>query len=501
MALIFIDGFTKYRQIAAALFGDDWTSNYGNPVVDGYTGNFRAGAFGGDSFECGENSGLYKALPSTYTTLIWGLRFNTPVLNGFAVSVDDTTTNQFTLRTDSGGFIEAYRGGPGGSFAQGGTLLQTSTATININAWHYLECQVTISSSVGTYHVYLDNTLIMTNSGVNTQATSNAYCNSFSFYSCDAQLGMLVDDLYICDTTGTVNNTVLGDSVVETQFPVSDSSVQFSVGASSFGTPYSYVGGSTPTGANVLVLRAFTPSENCIINSISVIPENTNLSAKYKMVIYSNSGGAPHTLMSTGTEIVGTTTGVPLTGNLVSPQTLTGGSQYWLGFITDTSINMQINDSLSLYGFTAANTYTSGAPGTAPTMTGNQADWCMWGNVTSTSNFSEVNQLPLTTQINYLTNTAVGNEDQYNFPALSLNPLHVWGVKVSAYAAKSDAGSRNISLMVKSGATDDPGNFTAQALTASYQYYYSHWNLNPNTGLAWTYSTVNNATSGMKIVS
>lgn len=504
MAVIMIEGFDKYKTVAGALFGSDWNTVISNSVFDGYTGSFAPGAFFGDSFKCGQNSGLYKSLPGTYKTLIWGCRFFQPgpSLDAFCVTLGDGTTNQWTVRTTDGGFFSVCRGSEGGGRfgLQGSTTLQTSTANISINTWHYLEAKVTIGTSDGAWDVYLDDTLIMTMTGQNTQVSGNAYTSSFQFHAIDQQGGTLVDDLYIFDTTGSFCNDIVGDSVVETQFPISDSTVQFSVGAATFGDVYQF-GGTSFTGANNLWLRPYTPAADCTINSVGVKPAQTNLLAKYKMCIYADTGGnAPGALMSDGTEIVGTVTNAQLVGNLTSPQSLIGGTQYWIGFLTDTNVVFNDATSTGTKGFVAASTYTSGVPPTAPMMTGNQADLILYGIVTTTTNYTEVNQLPFAVPlVNYLTNTSVGDQDLYGFPALSLDPLHVWAVKVSAFTAKSDAGARTISLLTKSGATQDEGDSPDQSATLSYQYYHSQWGNDPDTGLAWDFVGVNNATSGVKV--
>lgn len=502
MALIFMDGFDKYRQIASALFGGDWNTSWGDPPSGNGTTSFGEGAYQGDSFKCRQDSGLYKSLPGTYKTIIWGIRFYIPgpALNAFGVIVGDGTTNQVTVRTNSSGFIEVRRGSEGGPRfgLQASTLLDTSTASISINTWHYLEAKITIDNTAGAYDVYLDGSLIISNTGQNTQVTGNAYVTSFVFTSVDFQSNIFVDDLYIFDDSGDFNNDVVGDVVVETQFPSSDASVQFSIGASAFGATFALSGGNGAAGANTIFLRTFTPEIDCIINSISVIPASSDASGKYKAVLYADNSGAPGALMSDGIEVNGSTTGVVLTGDLTTPQNLTGGTPYWLGFITNFNTTYFIEDT-DQNGYFANNTYTSGAPLTAPVMLGNRPDWLIWGNVTSTFNFAELRRPVSSPLVNYITNTSVGDEDQYGFPVLSTVPLNIYAVKVSAFAAKSDAGSRTLSLMVESTGTDDPGDSPSQSLTASYQYYTSYWPFDPHTGLPWTYGTVNAATSGVKV--
>ena len=148
-----------------------------------------------------------------------------------------------------------------------------------------------------------------------------------------------LDDLYLFDTTTSFNNAVLNTNPrIETQFPVSDSTVQFSFGAAILGNAYSITSNTNAPGANELFLRSFTPGVNCTIASVSCVPEATSAAANFEAVIYSDSGGAPHSLLSGGSQVTGTTLGTTLTGPLTTPQSLTAGTPYWLGFITDTSV-------------------------------------------------------------------------------------------------------------------------------------------------------------------
>jgi hypothetical protein len=510
MAVLIIDGFDKYRNIAASLFGGDWTTTIAVSVQDGIGGgaasSFEVGAYTPACFRCGQGGGLIKTLPGNFSTLIWGLRFKvtSASLNSFAVQLSDSGTNQVSVRVNSAGLIEVRRGSEGGpNFGlQPSTLLATSATGITLNTWHYLEAEIVVNSTTGSFNVFLDGVQIITMTGQNTSASGNAYANSFAFKAVDSNAGTLVDDLYLFDNTGSFANAICGDSVVETQYPVGDASVQFTPAASAFGAFYHYPGSNNDIGANSIFLRPFTPVANCTINSISIVPNSTSPTINFKMVIYDDTGlGAPNTLLSSGTQVTGCTSGTTLTGNLTAPQSLTGGSQYWIGFITDTHIFYEI-EALNNIGYSGSNTYAFDAPASNPSVTGTTGlDLLIWGNVTSLVNYPEVNQLPLQTNINYVMNSAVGDEDQYNFPVLLESPLHIWAVKVSAYCSKSDAGVRTLSLMTKSGLTDDAGSNPNQAVTSSYIYLNSFWDHNPDTGLAWDYGSVNNATGGMKVIS
>jgi hypothetical protein len=151
-----------------------------------------------------------------------------------------------------------------------------------------------------------------------------------------------------------------------------------------------------------------------------------------------------------------------------------------------------------LLGYRAANTYASGAPGTAPAMTSGQASWMLWGNVSGVSgaNYAEVNQQPPPGALSYVFDATVNHEDLYNFGALSTTPAFIYAVAVKAYAQKSDAGAKTVSMRMKSGSTDSGGTATGQTPATTYGWLTSVFSTDPNTSAAWTGANLNAATAG-----
>lgn len=97
------------------------------------------------------------------------------------------------------------------------TLLATGTFVLTTGAWYYIEARVVIDSAVGSAQVKVNTIADATYSG-NTQATANAYANTIAWKG-PAAIGLggayQLDDMYINDATGTVNNSFLGDMKVE----------------------------------------------------------------------------------------------------------------------------------------------------------------------------------------------------------------------------------------------------------------------------------------------
>jgi hypothetical protein len=497
MVALFIEGFDKYgppntvaANVNAMLTANEWTTS--SITAANIVAALSATGY---ALLLGTGGTLSKTLASNYSRLIGGFRFSgTLGASQNMPSFLDGSSAQCTITLSTSGVI-ALRTGNGA-----GTIL-SSGATISAGTTHYLEWDITFGASA-SYTVYLDGAVLFTGTGNTRGGTSNNFANVFNFTGGSG--GVTIDDLYLFDTTGSQNNAVLLTSPrVETQFPNADSSVQFSFGAAILGSASQRVSATNAPGANQLFLRTFTPTQNGVLNSVSCIPGATSAGANFKAVAYSDNSGVPNSLLSSGSQVTGATSGTTLTGALVTPQTLAAGTAYWIGFITDTSVALQEVDSTTT-GQKASNTYGSGAPGTAPTMTTGQASWIIYGNLTGVSvNFYEdaipSNQNQAVGDPSYVFDSSSGHEDLYNFPALSVTPSAIYAVAVKGYCKRSDSGSRTVSLRVKSGATDSGGTATGQSPGTSYGWLDSFFETDPNTSAAWTPGNLNAATSGFKI--
>lgn len=101
----------------------------------------------------------------------------------------DGTSVQINLKIDSTGHLFVSRGGS--------STLATATSPLLLNTWYIIEFTATINSSTGSFAVALNtSTVLLSGSGVNTQATGNAWIDGVHLTgSWDA------DDLYIRNDT------------------------------------------------------------------------------------------------------------------------------------------------------------------------------------------------------------------------------------------------------------------------------------------------------------
>ncbi|MDA8232521.1 MAG: hypothetical protein M0006_14390 [Magnetospirillum sp.] len=490
MADIFWDGFDKYGPLnattSASSMGSEWTSLPSN------SGLLVAGRFTNSlALQISYGNTASRTLPANYPRLIGGIAMQSNLSNNSGVLFADAGTNQCSLGFNSQGKLVLWQGG------LGGTQIAISSNSITANSWHYVEWDLTFASA-GTYTVWLDGAQVFTGTG-NLKSSGNASANTVLLNGNTCNF----DDMYLFDSTGSVNNAVRGDSRVDTLFPTADSSVAFTPGQGVIGAWYSLNGSTAYMSANQLFLRKVTPTVAGILASVSAMPQSTSASANFKPAVYADNNGAPGNLLSSGPQVTGATAGTAVTMALTTSQTLSPGTPLWIGYLTDTSLSMQRQDNSNFStnaGYTANVTYSSGAPATAPGMSAGQPSLQVWGNVTGlSSNFSETNEIPPGGDLSYVASSTVGAEDLYGFASLSSTPSNIAGVKVSALLRKTDSGARTVSVQIKSGTTEVSG--AAQAPGASYAYFAAYADTDPNTGAAWTASGVNSLSAGAKIAS
>lgn len=131
------------------------------------------------------------------------------------------------------------------------------------------------------------------------------------------------------------------------------------------------------------------------------------------------------------------------------------GTPCWIGFITIISTVLQQADAGTL-GSKASNTYTSGALGTAPAITGGQASWLLRGNVSGITahNCLELANNPALGNLRYAYSDTANDEDLFTFGALSVNPdaIHVIAIRPASAIGGADgvqigtkgAGTKNL---------------------------------------------------------
>jgi hypothetical protein len=495
MAVIMVEGFDKYGPAnsnstsVTALMVGEWTTITAVNIAAPLSATGQAVTNGGA-----------MTLTKTITAvgrIIGGVRFSSVLTQNIGVQFLDGASSQCGIQIAVTGIINLRNG-----FYTTGTILGSSASAISANTTHYLEWDITLGNSA-SYNVYLDGVSIISGTG-DTTATAN---NTISGVSLQVAAGTNLatfDDFYLFDSTGSTNNAPLLTSPrIETTAPLSDSAVQFAIGASVLGGTVARTTTNFSTAANQFYVRPFTPSRACTINSISISVNATSATVNLRPVVYSDSSGVPGSLLSGGSTVTGITAATIATLPLTTPQSLTAGTQYWLGYMADIAVTnaFQAYDA-SAVGRTATSTFSSGAPGTAPSTTAGQTTVLLWGNVTlaSAANFYEVSQSPPpAADTSYVADGTVSDEDLYNFANLSAVPASIYAVAVKAFCKRSDSGARTVSLRMKSSTTDGGGSSTGQTPATSYAWIGSNFETDPNGSIPWTGVNLNAATTGIKI--
>jgi hypothetical protein len=110
------------------------------------------------------------------------------------------------------GSITVYRGG--------GTLVGSTAAGIfPTTAWFYLETKVVVHDTTGSIEVRVDGVQVYLATNIDTRPGTGTGIDSIQYYYWTTGSNRQVDDLYICNGSGSVNNDFLGDVRVATLTP------------------------------------------------------------------------------------------------------------------------------------------------------------------------------------------------------------------------------------------------------------------------------------------
>jgi hypothetical protein len=212
MALRFIDGFDYYTTADA---GQKWAvlASGGTVVNAGSrTGN---GCFKITS----QSNGLCRTFEQQDT---WIAGF---AINPAAAAVNTSFCSfrygsnlspHVSLVMAADGTVQARRG------LGNGTLLGATTAKLSAGAWNYVEVKVYFHDTTGSVTINMDGSQALLLTNVDTLADSTypgATMFVFNYDNSTSSRTILYDDVYICDGTGTTNDSFLGNVKVTTLFP------------------------------------------------------------------------------------------------------------------------------------------------------------------------------------------------------------------------------------------------------------------------------------------
>ena len=232
MTLLFFDGFETYGATATGADGMEDVYNLHSTSTPTVTIIASARIADGSAIRIdgiGPNADLTPALgPQLHLTgfsseddWVFGAAFRAP--GGLALSPrirplfeirDSDSDSMVELRVDYAGDLTLDRHD---------TINSTQTINTAVGAftgtdWNYVELKVKFHSSAGSYDVRVNEVSVMSGTGAKTSASSETRPSHLRFGHIEGQF-LDVDDFYVLDDTGTINNDFLGNVRVQRLLP------------------------------------------------------------------------------------------------------------------------------------------------------------------------------------------------------------------------------------------------------------------------------------------
>jgi hypothetical protein len=224
MALLYMDGFDVGDSVLRWATSGTIRMNYGmTPRLSGGM------ALQIDTPVNITTAGLFRAfLPSAQVYIGAALQVTletTPssnVVAFFQLYGDGGVTSHLYLHRSQNNAVALYRGAPTGTASSpGGTLLAQTAAGVLDGYWHSIEMSATIDSATGHVVVNVDGVKMIDFTGNTRNGGTLTTLDTIKFQvvNWNGSCPIVLDDLYICNNTGTTNNTFLGDIRVQTMLP------------------------------------------------------------------------------------------------------------------------------------------------------------------------------------------------------------------------------------------------------------------------------------------
>lgn len=266
MALRFMDGFDHY---ASADLSAKWSA------VSLQSGSLSSsgGRFGGGflTLATGFSSTYARKTLDNQATWIVGFALNyavAPTVTSNIFRFLDAGTTQNEIQLTASGILR---------WTRNATLLASGSTVLSAGSWYYIEIQMTVSSSVSA------NSCILSINGVpeitlaaatSTKTTSRSTADTIELTApVGTQFAVSFDDVYICDGTGSKNNSMLGDCRVEALLPTAAGTTTQWTSIS--GSNYANVNASSPDGDTTYVASSgITQKDTYTMGDLSTSPSS-----------------------------------------------------------------------------------------------------------------------------------------------------------------------------------------------------------------------------------
>jgi hypothetical protein len=494
MPWFFADSFDLYSAPTDMLLGhwDGTSSNIGNA-------SFATGRFaGGNSINLnsaviidkvsGSNDGMHHITLAFYqNAAIAGT-----TLGAYCTFYDGATAQcSIVFRTD--GVIILTSGMPNGAVLATYTGAFTAATT-----WYAFEFEIFISNTGGYMNVRKNgNTTndFSTTTNLDTQNSANSYANKIKIGSQSAVVHFIDDFIWRSDSAAV---PWWGDVRCYPRMPVGDVAAQWT--PSNSVVPVYPLVVPTTTSVNLSSNSAkFFPFIAPTSGTVATVQMQcvTAATANFKCALYNSNGTAPTTPIATANIVTNPGVGT-VTWTFPSPPSVVQGTHYYISVVADAASGAfaMISSGAPWYLPLAAVITYAAFPSANPTVAASNK-WGITVNITPTTpvNHPFVSDIPQDALTSYLQSSTNGNADLYNISAIASTPAAVFAVVTRGLFQKSDAGTRNAAVQLKSGSVTVQSPSTA--LSSSGWGWLSRTDMvDPNTGSAWNAVAVNNIQIG-----
>ena len=488
------DGFDCYALPADALLGY-WDSGALNFILG-------SGRFSGSRGAINSSTGVWlvKSSGSNDATHHIVCAFQqTAAISGTTLGLyfqlTDGTTNQCCIVFRSDGAILLTSATPTG------TVLATYTGAVTAaNTWYAFEFEVVINNTAGSFAVRKNGNTSndFSAASLNTRPGTNSYANKLTIGVQSAISSQAIDDLLWRSDAASV--PWVGDIRCYTRRPASDAAVQWTPsGSMALVTP---VPPATTAASSAGIGRyyAFTASYTGTIGSV-IITSTSASAANLKAAIYTYAAGVPTTVLGTSNVVTNPAAGT-ITFIFPSPVSVVQGTQYFFAWNCDATTGTLRNNASPPGGtgpFLSNTQSYATFPATNPTSLSNASPLSFTVNITPASgaNAPMVSDDMQDATASYVYSANVNDTDQYTLTGTASVPTTVVGVTTRGLFQKSDAGTRNAVVQLKSGGTTVESANTA--LNTTWGWIARTDLTDPATGAAWTPGGVSTAQVGARV--
>lgn len=496
MAFTFTDGFDCYAAAADEILGYWDSGGATNTLVTGrFIGsraiqmpNISTGVLVKSS---GQNDAVHHiSFAFQHPGLITGSSIQ------LYINIGDGATAQCTMAFRTDGSIQLQSGGVGGA------VLATYSSAFTGGVWNHFEFEIVINNTTGSFKVRKNGNTSddFASTGLNTRGgTANNYANRITLGASTSASGgnHMVDD-FIWKSSAAAG-TWIGEVRCRTRYPNADSGTpQWTRAATGAALIQSYAG----AGANnpiTAVGSAFLDPFTCLYaGSIASIMISTYgaVTGNAKAAIWADNAGVP------GAVLASCSAQAAVSGNnvftLSTPLTVTPGQKIWIGMCCDTAGGSWNTQSLTSNGATGTLGYST-FPQANPSVTGGNR--LVGSNIVysaATGNYQMVQEAQQDGASSYNYDSTVNDVDRFTISAIDATPATTFATTVRGLLQKSDAGTRNTQVLLKSGATE-VGSGSAANNAGVWGWQYRTDETDPATGSAWTATAVNNALIGVQV--